>query len=167
MGVAEVAIISAVVGTASYIEGKEAREEAATASRNAAAEQRKAQEVQKASQAQQAAMERRQQIREERVRRARILQSAQNTGTAGSSSEFGAVGGLGTNLAANIGANIGALQRGQQISELSQKAADFTTESNIAQIEAQNSQSLFSLSTSIFAQTAIPAKPQQVVMKSE
>ena len=153
-----IAITSAVVGTASYVEAKEARGEQKAASERAAGQQKEARSVQEAANAQQAAMENRQQIREERVRRARIMQSAQNTGTAMSSGEFGSIGSLSTSLSSNIGANRGALQRGQQISALTQNAADFNLEAQNAGIDASNSQSLFSLSTSIFANAALKGK---------
>lgn len=146
-----IAITSAVVGTASYVEAKDAREEASANAQRSAEQQRKAQEVQQAGSAQQAAMERRQQIREERVRRARIMQASTNTGTIGSSSEFGAIGGLNTQLQSNIGQNLGAIQRGQAIGTFSQNAADFNTASQRNMNEATNAQSLFSLSTSIFS----------------
>lgn len=150
-----IAITSAVVGTASYVEAKEARSEQKEASVRAAGEQKQARSVQEAANAQQAAMEQRQQIREERVRRARIMQSAQNTGTSFSSGEFGSIGSLSTSLSSNIGANRGAIQRGQQISGFQQNAADFNLTAQNAGIDAANSQSLFSLSTSIFANAAM------------
>jgi len=150
-----VAIVAAVVGTASYVEAKEARAEQKEASAKAAEQQKEARSVQEASNVQQAAMESRQQIREARVRRARIMQSAQNTGTAFSSGEFGSIGSLATNLSSNIGANRGAIQRGQQISVFQQNAADLNLASQNAGIDAANSQSLFSLSTSIFANAAM------------
>ena len=147
-----IAITSAVVGTASYVEAKDARGEQRAASERSAQQQREARSVQEASNAQQAAMESRQQIREERVRRAKILQGAQNTGTAMSSGEFGSIGSLSTNLSSNIGANRGALMRGQEISAFNQNAADFNLAAQNAGIDAANAQSLFNLSTSIFAQ---------------
>lgn len=146
-----VAVIAAVVGTASYVESVEARKEASANAQRSAQEQAKAQEVQQAGSAQQAAMERRQQIREERVRRARIMQASANTGTVGSSAEFGAIGGINTQLQSNIGQNLGAIQRGQAVGAFSQNAANFTTASNRNMNEAANAGSLFSLSTSIFA----------------
>lgn len=144
-------IASAVIGTASYVEAKDAREEASSNARRSAEAQRKAQEIQQAGSAQQAAAERRQQIREERVRRARIMQASSNTGTVGGSAEFGAIGGLGTQLQSNIGQNLGAIQRGQEIGSFGQQAADFTTAANRNMNDATNAQSLFSLSTSIFS----------------
>jgi hypothetical protein len=150
------AVVSATVAVVSYTEAQSAREEQKQAAQQAAAERKDARSVQEAGQAQQAAMERRQQIREERVRRSKIMQSAQNTGTAYSSGETGAVGGLSTQLGTNIGENLGAIQRGQQISTFSQNAANFDLTSNLAGLDAQNAQSLFQLSTSIFANTIKP-----------
>lgn len=154
-GLSAGATAAAAGATVAYSESEKARAQQEELLQQSAEEQRKARSITEAGQAQQAAMEQRQQIREERVRRARILQSAQNTGTAASSGEFGAVGSLATGLSSNIGANLGAIQRGQQISTLNQNAADLNLGAQFAGFEAQNAQSLFSLSTSIFAgQTA-------------
>lgn len=146
-----VAVISAVIGTASYVEAQDARKEASANAQRSAEQQAKAQEVQQAGNAQQAAMERRQQIREERVRRSRIMQASANTGTIGSSAEFGAIGGLNTQLQSNIGQNLGAIERGQAIGTFSQNAANFNTASQKNMNDAANAGSLFSLSTSIFS----------------
>jgi len=142
---------AAAVAATSYYEGQQARKEQEDLLKQSADEQRKARGIQEAGNAQAASNERRQQIREERVRRAKIMQSAQNTGTAASSGEFGAVGGLSTTLSSNIGSNLGAIQRGQEISTLNQNAADLNLGAQFAGFEAQNQQSMFSLSTSIFA----------------
>lgn len=126
MGMVEIAAASLAVtafGTAKSIESqKDARRDA----RRAADEQRKIQQEQVASNAQAAAQERRQQIREERVRRAKIIQASMNTGVSGGSGEAGAVSGLATNLSSNLGANLGAIERGQRTSIFAQNAADFS-----------------------------------------
>src|SRR5690606_1636712 len=67
---------------------------------------------------------------EERVRRARILQSAENTGVEGSSGEIGALGALSTNLGANLGFNASRLASSNRISAASQAAADYTSDAN-------------------------------------
>ena len=142
---------AAAAATVSYSEAEKAREEQQRLSEQSAGEQRQARSVVEAGQAQRAAIEQRQQIREERVRRARILQSASNTGTLASSGAYGATGSLSTNLQTNIGTNLGEIQRGQQISAFQQNAADLGLQSQFAGFEAQNAGSLFQLSTSIFA----------------
>ena len=95
--------------------------------------QRQGAEVQRAQNASEAARELRQQVREERIKRARILQSASNTGTAGSSGELGAISNISTNLGANLGANAGNINRANQISIFEQKAADLFSNAQLAQ----------------------------------
>lgn len=112
------AAIAAVVVTAAsaYQQSKQA---------SAAAKDRK--EASRVAQAEQAAQQnqnRRQQVREERVRRAAIVQSAQNTGVSQSSGELGATSALGS----LIGGNLAGMQRTQNtsaaIGNLSQSAVD-------------------------------------------
>jgi hypothetical protein len=142
---------AAAASATAYSESEAARKEQQGLMQEAANEQRKARSVAEAGQAQQAALEQRQQIREERVRRARILQSASNTGTLASSGAYGATGSLSTSLQSNIGSNLGAIERGQQISAFQQNAADLGLGAQFAGFEAQNMGSLFQLGTSIFA----------------
>lgn len=144
-------IASATVGAASYVEAKSARKEQAAAMQQQAEVQKEAQSVQKAANVAAATAERRQQIREARVRRARIMQSAANTGAVGSSAEFGSLGGMTTQLGSNIGANLGAIQTANKLSDLNQTAADFGTQANIAGVKVQDATSMFQLSTSIFS----------------
>jgi hypothetical protein len=145
-----IAATAAVVGAASYVEAKGARKEQAAAMAQQAEVQREVQSEQKAINVASATAERRQQIREARVRRARIMQSAQNTGAAGSSAEFGAIGGLGTQLTSNIGTNVGQITAAGRMSDLGQTAADFGTQANLAGLKVQDATSMFNLSTSIF-----------------
>ena len=134
--------------------------EKARSSRNKAADkQKEAQAEQKASMAQQAAAERRSKIREERVRRARILQAGENTGTAGGSAEFGAMSGLATDLSANLGFNLGQLQSANNRSNLLQDAADFSTAASNFQVNAQYGQQAQGLVGSIFSTGAFGSKP--------
>lgn len=141
-------VVGAVAASSyvSYTERKEAKKDA----KRAANEQRKAQSEQRAQQAAQQAAERRQQIREERVRRAKILQSAQNTGTAGGSGVAGAVGSLSTQLGANIGMNLGAIQASNRISAFMQNAADYNLASQNHMFNADNAQAIGSAAVSIF-----------------
>ncbi len=150
-GLTAVQTATAAAGAVAYNEADKARQRQEDLMNQAAGEQRQARSVAEAGQAQRAAIEQRQQIREERVRRARILQSASNTGTLASSGAYGATGSLSTNLQTNIGTNLGEIQRGQQISAFQQNAADLGLQSQLAGSEAQNMGSLFQLSTSIFS----------------
>jgi hypothetical protein len=116
-----VAAVAAVGGaTTSIIAGNQQR----AAARHAADDQRQAQEIQNADNATKQAAERRQQIRDERIRIARVQQAAANTGTESSSGELGAIGSITTQTNNNIGINLGAAQRGTDISILNQDAAD-------------------------------------------
>lgn len=133
MGLAIIGAVVAVVGTVnSVIQQQEAKKNAG----RAADEQRKTQMEQRAAQARQQAEEKRKMVREERVRRAKILQSSENTGVSGSSGETGALGSLSTQLSTNIGSNLGAKQNGENISRFSQNAADFGTAANFNMQEA-------------------------------
>ena len=145
------AIAAGAAGTSAMMDAEKAKAEQEGLMQQSADEQKKIREIQVANAAQAQANERRQQIREERVRRSRLLASSFNTGGYGSSLEAGAVGGLSTSLGANIGSNLGAAQSGAAISDLSQKAADLNLGAQFAGFDAQNSQSMFQLSTSIFA----------------
>lgn len=127
MGI-EVAIGLLLVGTTAA--SMSAAEDAEDKQYAAAQEQKKAQDEVKAQNAAKAATERRQQIREERVKRARIIQASQATGTAGSSGELGSLGSLGTTLGSNIGQNLGSLQTANNISIFSQNAASLNMEAN-------------------------------------
>lgn len=89
-----------------------------------------------AGQAKMAGQERRQQIREERVKRAQILNQAAQTGAAGSSGEAGAVGGMATQLGANLGSNSGSVMRGQRITGFLQNQANFQTQAGNQQAKA-------------------------------
>lgn len=145
-----VAVASLAVGTASAVSANEARNEAEFNAKQAADRDKLARGEQKAGNAQQTAMERRQQVREERVRRAKLLQSSTNTGTAGSSGEIGATGALATNLNSNIGQNLGSLQRAETISDLAQQSTDFKSAAQSSLTDAAQAESIFGLSTSIF-----------------
>lgn len=145
-----IAVASLTVGAAAYVSSQEARGEAKEAAGLAAEEGRKSQSEVKALNAQKAAGERRQQVREERVRRAKVEQGASNTGVSESSGEAGAISGLATQLGANIGTNLGQLQGANAISGFNQAAADFNTSAQNSMSDAAGAQNLFALSGSIF-----------------
>lgn len=129
---------AAALGTMAYsaYAGNQSRKDAAGA-------QGRAQRETNAQKATEAANERRKLVREERVRRARILQSGINTGTDGSSGEAGALGSLSTQLNSNLGFNAGTLARAGNISVFNQQAFD-------AGQDAAKFDQLYSMSSSIF-----------------
>jgi len=113
--------VAAVAGTtASVVAGNQQR----AAQRHAADLQTQAQNESRADNAAKAAQERRQQVRDERIRRARVEQASVNTGTEGSSGELGALSSITTQTNSNIGFNLGALNRADNISIFNQEAAD-------------------------------------------
>lgn len=95
------------------------------AAKAAASERKEAGRVAQAEQAAQQNANRRQQVREERVRRAAVLQSSQNTGVSQSSGELGATSALGS----LIGGNLAGMRRQENssaaIGNLNQSAANF------------------------------------------
>lgn len=151
MGIETIALIALGVAAAGTVysidQGEKGRKDAG----KSAAEQRQAQNEQRAKQAQEASNERRQQIREERVRRARILQAGENTGTEGSAAEFGALGGLSTNLSVNIGTNVGRQASANRTSTFLQNAADFTLEAQKHQAFSTYGSQIAGLGGSIFS----------------
>lgn len=114
-------------------------EEARKDSRKAARAQEEANRVQTAQQQVQDIAKRRQTIREERVRRAQILNLAQQQGVAGSSGAVGAVGSLSTSVASQ-----GAAIRAQQ--NTANAVSALNIEASKALVRSQEHQALSSLS---------------------
>lgn len=73
---------------------------------------------------------RRQRVREERVRRAQILASSENVGTARSSGEVGAIGALSTNLSGLFGQSLGRSAAAEGMNIQDQRAADAQQSAN-------------------------------------
>ena len=117
----------------------------ADAASESAAAQGRSRAEQQAKNAADAAKERRNQIREERVKQARIQQAAINTGTSGSSGETGALSSITTQTQANEGFNLGAIQRANNISLFSQQAADADLQFQQMGILGQNIQAGFKI----------------------
>lgn len=140
-------ILYAVAAIGAYM-AHDARQEQKRANASAAAEQKKVRGEENALNASKQAQERRAQIREERVRRGRIMQAAENTGVGGSSGESGALGSLGTQLQTNLGINAGYAAAGQRIGEYQQNAADFNLAAQNAALKAQDGMSLFQMGMS-------------------
>lgn len=148
MGFEAVAYIIIAAGTAYSVD----QSEKARSDRNKAADaQKDAQKEQKAANAAQAAQERRQQIRDERIRRARILQAGENTGTEESSGEFGAIGSLATQLGTNLGFNLGQLSSANRRSDLLQTGADFLSSASSHDINSGYGRQFASIGQSIFS----------------
>jgi hypothetical protein len=142
--------IAAGLSVASTVKGISDRQEANYNSRLAADEQRKVQGEQKAQNASKAMAEKRQQVREERIKRARVIQGSVNSGSTGSSGELGAVSSLATTLGSNVGANAGALASADRTSGYLQNSADFTGNSNQNLADANFADQLNGFSKSIF-----------------
>lgn len=145
---AVIGAIAAVAGTTTAIvNGNKARADARAANQKAeqAANETKAQNAQDKANAARA------QYREERVKRARIINSATNTGTQDSSGELGALGTLSTAFSVNQGAIEGGYQRGQTIGGLQQDAANSLFAANQSQGKASQGQQLAGLGASLFS----------------
>lgn len=150
MGLEVIAYAAFAVASVSAYEGIQSRKESSANYAKSAEENRKANREQQALNYQQQTEERRKLVREERVRRARLLQAAENTGSAGSSSEFGALGSMNTQLQANLGVNAARADAGGRISGYMQNAADFNTAAQQASMSAQNWDAIMGLSSNIF-----------------
>lgn len=153
-------LVVAVAGTtASVVQGNKARADA----RAAADDQKQAQDVQTAQNAQSAAEAQRQQLRDARVKQARILQGASNSGADNSSGELGAIGAVATNLSNNQGQSLGAQDRAAQISNLNQSAADASFDSRQDSQIGQQFAQFGQLGGSIFgATTKMPTVAKQI-----
>lgn len=152
----EVALISAVIGGVGTVASLKAQADSRSSAAASADMQRRSQSEQKASTAAQQANDKRAQIREERVRRARILQSSENTGTDGSSGEAGAVGSIATQFFGNLGTGLGNAQTASNISNFQQSAANFNYSTQKSQQEAGMFQQLGGLGSNIFQATYSP-----------
>lgn len=126
-------------------DGIQERKKTSSAYESAANEQKKANREQDALNFQKRTEERRNLVREERVRRARLLQAAENTGASYSSGEAGALGSMNTQLQSNLGANAASADIGGRLSGYLQNAADFNTAAQKSAMAAQNADQLFSI----------------------
>lgn len=110
-----VAAVAVAAGSA-YMSSQEAKA--------AAKDRKKAAAVSQAEAAAQKNANRRQQVREERVRRAQIMQGSQNTGVSQSSGELGATSALGTLIASNVAAQTRQQNSSDAITSWTQSAAN-------------------------------------------
>ena len=90
----------------------------------AAREQRKARAVSTAESAAKQQQDIRMQVRQERIKRAQIIQASQNTGVSLSSGSLGGQGALSTQIGGNIGQISRESNSNQAISQFGQSAAD-------------------------------------------
>lgn len=120
MAVATTTIIAAAAVAVAAGSAYAANEQAS----NAASDRKKAQKVGQAEQEAKSSEQRRQQIREERVRRATIMQSSENTGVTSSSGQLGAISALGTQVGGNISSLSRQTESASAIGSLNQSAAN-------------------------------------------
>lgn len=119
----EIALIAtALVGTGASID----------ASKQSARRQKRATEINSNIQQGTEREKTQQTLREKNIRKARILASAENTGTTGSSGLIGAIGGLETRTESNAAFNRSQTLANIEIGNLNQQAADASTRANTA-----------------------------------
>lgn len=145
-----IAAAALTVGVASAYQQRQSAKEQRRAMQQAAYEEKKVRAVSAAQNTFRQAQEQRQQIREERVRRAQIMQASENAGVSGSSGAMGAVGALSTNLNSNVGFNRSSAAAGQLITGFSQNAADYNTTASKWGFRAQTAGSISGLGMNIF-----------------
>lgn len=117
--------IEVILGAASLALGLVSGTSAAADRKNAAAASTEANKVRTASSQIQASEQRRQLLREERLRRARMLQGAQNSGTSGSSGVMGGVSAITTNVDNIISQQLGENKANEGINKWEQKAVNY------------------------------------------
>lgn len=142
-------IVGLAIAAYGAYSANEARQDQKEANKQASEQRKQVQGEQNALNAQKQAQERRAQIREERVRRGKIMQGSENTGTSASSGSAGAVGALSTQLTSNLGANLGMAAAGQRIGEYAQNAANFDLASQNAALQAQQGEALVGIGSRI------------------
>lgn len=163
--------VAAVASTAvSVVSGNQSR----AAARHANDLQQDAADEQRASNAQQAAQAARDQYRQDRIKRARIMQSAENTGAEYSSGEAGALGSLQTQFSTNQGDIQGQYDRGVRIGDDASAAGQtlFNAQQSAGQMQGISSifSSIGSVAGAAYGASArsakIPGTTSQAVDKS-
>lgn len=116
------------------------------AQKTSARRQKRAGQLQQNAQMGQDRQTRTQSLREQRIRRARVLQAGENTGTSGSSQEAGVLGGQGTvfaqaqgNVSSQQFSNIAIGNQMQQAADAASKANTFQAISSLAMSAASYS----------------------------
>lgn len=161
MGI-EIGIISMIIAGVSAVTGIVGNIAAANASAQAADAQKSANAVTNAQSQVNQINSRRQAIREERVRRAKIVQASTNTGTNFSSGALGAVGDLTTNLAEANSSSLGITNSNNAINSFNQQAQDFQSQAQFISGITGGIQNGLDKFNSIFDQRP-PANSQQTV----
>lgn len=118
------AAVSTIVAVAAVAVAGAAAYQQSRAAKAAAKDRKEAAAVSQAEQAAQQNQNRRAQVREERVRRASILQNSQNTGVSQSSGELGATSALGSLIGGNVAATSRQTRSAAGIGGAMQSAAD-------------------------------------------
>lgn len=155
MAYGAIAAVAAVVisGASAYESSRQAK--------SAAKKEKEAGKVAAAEQAAQQTAQTRAQIREERVRRAQILQSSENTGVTGSSGALGSTGALQTTVGANLASASRQTNAANAITGLQQKAADFRSQAAQTQAIGSFASSAVSAGGSIYSANQVAAVPTQ------
>lgn len=117
--------IEVILGAASLAVGLVSGASAAADRRASAAAGREANQIRTANTRIQASEQRRQLLREERLRRARMLQGAQNSGTSGSSGVMGGTSAITTNVDNLISQQLGETKANEGINSWEQKAVNY------------------------------------------
>lgn len=152
------AAITTIAAVASVVVAGATAYEAKQQAKSAAKKQKEAGQVSAAEQAAQQTAQTRAQIREERVRRAQILQSSESTGVTGSSGALGSVGALQTSVGTNLASASRQAASAQAITGLTQQAADFNAKAREIQAIGSVASSAIMAGGNMFAANA-PANP--------
>lgn len=124
--------IEIILGAAALAVGLVSTGISTSAANASAAASKEAQNIQLGQSAVNARENRRQLLREERIRRARILQSSNNAGGSGSSGEAGAMGAITSNIGGQIAASSGESKSNAGINTFSQRAQDLDSQARQA-----------------------------------
>ncbi len=125
MGGYAVYYVVAALAAVSYDQAERQEDKSHEQTQRARAEQRQARAEQGAQNEAQRAAERRRQLREERVKRAKMIQAGINTGTEDSSGILGGEANLATQRGSGIGLQLGMEQSADNISMFEQNAANW------------------------------------------
>lgn len=117
--------IELILGAASLAVGLASGASASADRKRSAAASAQANQIRTASGQIQAAEQRRQLLREERLRRARMLQGAQNSGTSGSSGVMGGTSAVTTNVDNIMSQQLGENKANEGINSWEQKAVNY------------------------------------------
>lgn len=124
--------IEIILGAAALAVGLVSTAASTSAANKAAAAQKESQNIQLGQSQVQARENRRQLLREERIRRARIMQGSNNAGGSGSSGEAGALGAITTNVDSQVAASRGESKANTGINLFNQRAQDYQNQAQQA-----------------------------------